>query len=103
MGIETIAGVIGTTILLAGGTAATISAVDQAKIAGKKKKQSEADRLKALGAGPIAGEATPKQKARIRRKTRTLLASPLTGEEEFGIPAPTLLGSGDVTKKATVG
>lgn len=48
-------------------------------------------------------EATSAEKVRIRKKTQTILTSPLTGGEEFGSSAPTLLGTGDVTKKQTLG
>jgi len=47
-------------------------------------------------------EATEADKAKIRKRTPTLLGGTLTGGEEFGTPAPTLLG-GDVTKKKTLG
>lgn len=58
---------------------------------------------KITSAVPIGAEATPEQKARVRRRTKTILSAPITGEEEFGIAPPVLLGSGDVTKKSTVG
>lgn len=58
----------------------------------------------ALPAAPSAGtEATEAEKARIRKKTKTILTSPLTGAEDYGSSAPTLLGSGDTTKKAVLG
>jgi hypothetical protein len=55
-------------------------------------------------AASIAGSATTAaEKARIRKKTKTILTSPLTGGEDYGSAAPTLLGSGDKTKKTTLG
>ena len=49
---------------------------------------------------PVGG-ATAAEKARIRKKTKTILTSPLVGDEYGG--APTLLGTGDTTKKNTLG
>jgi len=49
------------------------------------------------------GQATEAEKARIRKKKPTILTSPLTGGEDFGGSAPTLLGTGATTKKATLG
>jgi hypothetical protein len=49
------------------------------------------------------GGATEVEKAKIRKKKPTILTSPLTGGEDFGGSAPTLLGTGDTTKKATLG
>lgn len=53
-------------------------------------------------ASPSAA-ATPAEKARIRKKTKTILTSPLSGDEFYGSKAPTLLGSGDMTKKNVLG
>lgn len=50
---------------------------------------------------PVGAEASSAEKARIRRKTQTILTSPLKGDE-FGT-GPTLLGSGDTTKKTVLG
>ena len=57
----------------------------------------------ALPAMPSGAEATSAEKARIRKKTKTILTSPLSGDEFYGSAAPTLLGTGDVTKKAVLG
>jgi len=57
----------------------------------------------ALPAAPTGAEASESEKSRIRRKTRTILTAPLEEGEDFGKAAPTLLGSGDVTKKTTLG
>ena len=45
--------------------------------------------------------ATPETKAKIRRKTKTILSSPLKGGEAYGTPAPTLVGT-EEDKKAKV-
>lgn len=100
--------VMTTSALLASGLASTIgtlalggAAYGVSQMGGGQKGSSELPALPAVpGAG---GEATSAEKARIRRKTKTILTSPLTGGETFGTPAPTLLGSGDVTKKAVLG
>lgn len=56
----------------------------------------------ALPTAPTGAEATSAEKARIRKKTQTILTSPLKGDE-FANTSPTLLGSGDITKKKTLG
>jgi len=57
----------------------------------------------AIPSAPEMGGATSAEKAKIRKKTKTILTSPLTGDEYYGASAPTLLGSGDATKKTTLG
>lgn len=96
MGIE--AGVIGTAALLGlGGWGATNLAM------GMGKKNTSAPSGPALPAAPTGAEATAAEKARIRKKSKTILTSPLGGDEYYGTAAPTLLGSGDVSKKKTLG
>lgn len=110
MGIESAIGFAILGYTLAGvAVAGTSLAVSEAGKAGKKagaldiargeeakRRGAELKRLTGLG-------ATPEQKARVRRKTKTLLAGSLTGQEEFGLPPPTLLGGGDPTKARVVG
>lgn len=94
---STVVGVIGTAILLGG------AGYYGSTLLGKGKKKESKLTPAALPAAPLGAEATPEQKERIRRKTKTILTAPLTGEEDFGVAPPTLLGSGDVKKKKTVG
>jgi hypothetical protein len=101
--------VIASTAALAGltailGTAAVGYAGYQgvsALAGGGKKSSSAIPSLPALGAAPTTGTATEAEKARIRKKSKTILTGPLKGDE-FG-SGPTLLGSGDATKKVTLG
>ena len=109
MGVETavLAGYLGTTVLLAGGaTAAAMSASSSAK-ANTAAKNAASDAAMgdkpAMPAAPMGAEATSAEKARIRKKSKTLLSAPLSGGEYYGSPAPTLLGTGDSTKKTTLG
>lgn len=91
-----VAGTIGTTVLLGGAAYGATAMATQKKPA--------APSAPALPAMPNSGgEATSAEKARIRRKTKTILTSPLRGDEFYGSSAPTLLGSGDVTKKTILG
>ncbi len=88
--------------LVAGGIVASAAARDAAK---KEKSTKETEEARLLGRlqPPAAAQATPEQKAAIRKKTRTILTKPLTSQGELGIPAPTLLGEGDITKSPVVG
>jgi len=100
MGIEaaaigTMAGWLGTAVL--GGAAIAGAAASQ----GGGKNVSSA--IPSIPNAPTGAEATAAEKARIRKKTKTILTSPLTGGEDYGTAAPTLLGSGDITKKTTLG
>jgi hypothetical protein len=91
-----LAATIGGLALAGAGTAAAMS------MGGQKKSSSSSaiPSLPPLGQAPGAGtEATAAEKARIRKKTKTILTSPLKGDE-FGT-GPTLLGSG--TGKTTLG
>lgn len=98
MGIE--AGVIGTAALLGlGGWGATSLAMG----GGKKASAPSAPAAPAMPDAPMGAEATSAEKARIRKKSKTLLSAPLSGGEYYGSPAPTLLGTGDSTKKTTLG
>jgi len=87
---------------------ATGAAVGGAAAAGafSKKKSPQTPGMPALPASPTppsGAEATSAEKARIRRKTKTILTGPLTGAEDFGKPAPTLLGSGTQGAKTKFG
>lgn len=105
-----------TSALLASGLAATIgtaaigaAAYGASSLMGGGSKSSGSSGsssfagLPAMPSAPTGAEATSAEKARIRKKTKTILTSPLTGSEDYGSAAPTLLGSGDTTKKTTLG
>ena len=66
-------------------------------------KPGEASSSPASAIPAPTGGATEVEKAKIRKRKPTILTSPLTGGEDFGGSAPTLLGTGDTTKKATLG
>lgn len=69
---------------------------------GKKSSASAIPSIPSIGSAPGAGtEATSAEKARIRKKTKTILTGPLQGDEFAS--GPTLLGSGDATKKNVLG
>jgi len=100
MGVETgvLAGWLGTAVLLGG--AATAGAV--AMSGGDKGSSSASATPSSAVSAPTGAEATEVEKARIRKKSKTLLST-LTGTETYGSAAPTLLGAGDTTKKTTLG
>lgn len=107
MGIEigALAGWLGTTVLLgAAGTGAAIGVSEMQKAGKKSESAYPSLAMPDLPKAPTIGtEATAAEKARIRKKTKTILTSPLTDDEPYGVQAPTLLGSGDVTKKSVLG
>jgi hypothetical protein len=91
-----LAATLGGLALAGAGTAAAMSM-------GGGSKGSGSSAIPALPAAPTGAEATSAEKARIRKKTKTILTSPLSGDEFYGSAAPTLLGSGDTTKKNVLG
>jgi hypothetical protein len=100
--IGTLAGWLGTTVLGGAAVAGGISMANSS--ANMAKKQKAAMQTSPMSAIPApTGGATEVEKAKIRKKKPTILTSPLTGGEDFGGSAPTLLGTGDTTKKATLG
>ena len=101
--------VIGTTMALAGLTAALGTAAvgygaysGISAMSGGGAKAPAKPSMPGLPSAPTAAAATEAEKARIRKKTKTILTGPLTGGD-YGTAAPTLLGSGDVTKKQVLG
>jgi len=68
---------------------------------GRTSSASAIPSLPAASPAPTVGAATEAEKARIRKKTKTILTTPLQGNEYAG--GPTLLGSGDSTKKILLG
>jgi hypothetical protein len=93
-----LAATLGTAALVGGGYAASQA------MSGKKGSSGSSAMPQAptIGAAPTVGVATEAEKARIRKKSKTILTGPLQGDE-FGAGGPTLLGSGDATKKVTLG
>jgi len=104
--------VFATSALLGSGLAATIGGLALAGagtaaaygMSGGGKSSAIPGLPSAPTADSVAGSATTAaEKARIRKKTKTILTSPLTGGEYYGSAAPTLLGAGDTTKKQVLG
>jgi len=75
---------LGGLALAGGGTAAAMA------MGGGSKGSSAIPSLPKLPDAPVAAAATEAEKARIRKKSKTILTSPLKGDE-FGT-GPTLLG-----------
>lgn len=102
--------VFATSALIGSGLAATMgglalggAGLAVASMVRGEKSSTAIPAMPALGNAPSGAEATSAEKARIRKKTKTILTSPLQGDEFYGSAAPTLLGSGDTTKKTTLG
>lgn len=93
-----------TSALIGSGLAATLGAgalaagavAGSMALSGRNKSSSGVTPPGAMPTAPSYGSAsTAAEKAlKARKKTSTILTSPLTGAEDYGSAAPTLLGSG---------
>jgi hypothetical protein len=97
--IATMAGWLGTAVLGAGAVAGGAAAMNS-----MSKKSSGSDMSPSvLPTAPsyASAGATAVEQAKKRKKSQTILTAPLSGTEEYGTSAPTLLGSG--AGKTTLG